>query len=70
MAIHIFQQPKQIWSKLPAAGEYEYNLLLQDSSIRKALYYLNGGYGYEMITRDIVNWKRECIKRGIDLVWN
>lgn len=38
--------------KTPAAGEYEYNLLPQDSPIRKALYYLNGGYGYETITRD------------------
>ena len=38
--------------KTPEAGEYEYNLLPQDSPIRKALYYLNGGYGYETITRD------------------
>lgn len=38
--------------KTPEVGEYEYNLLPQDSPIRKALYYLNGGYGYETITRD------------------
>lgn len=31
----------------PATGTYSYNLLSQDSPIRKALYYLNGGYGYE-----------------------
>lgn len=31
----------------PAAGPYEYNLLGSDSPIRKALYYLPGGYGYE-----------------------
>lgn len=29
----------------PAAGPYEYNLLGSDSPIRKALYYLPGGYG-------------------------
>lgn len=38
--------------KTPEAGTYSYNLLPNDSPIRKALYYLNGGYGYEMITRD------------------
>lgn len=31
----------------PATGTYSYNLLSQDSPLRKALYYLNGGYGYE-----------------------
>lgn len=38
--------------KTPEAGTYSYNLLPNDSPIRKALYYLNGGYGYETITRD------------------
>lgn len=38
--------------KTPETGTYSYNLLSNDSSIRKALYYLNGGYGYETITRD------------------
>lgn len=31
----------------PSAGTYEYDLLGQDSPVRKALYYLPGGYGYE-----------------------
>lgn len=31
----------------PASGTYSYNLLSQDSPLRKALYYLNGGYGYD-----------------------
>jgi len=31
----------------PASGTYPYNLLGKDSPIRKALYYLNGGYGYD-----------------------
>lgn len=31
----------------PASGTYSYNLLDTDSPLRKALYYLNGGYGYE-----------------------
>ena len=31
----------------PASGTYSYSLLSQDSPLRKALYYLNGGYGYE-----------------------
>jgi len=31
----------------PASGTYSYNLLGKDSPIRKALYYLNGGYGYD-----------------------
>ncbi|ANU50530.1 hypothetical protein A4V08_18175 [Lachnoclostridium sp. YL32] len=33
--------------KTPASGTYSYNLLGTDSPLRKALYYLNGGYGYE-----------------------
>lgn len=31
----------------PSAGTYEYDLLAGDSPVRKALYYLPGGYGYE-----------------------
>lgn len=31
----------------PSAGTYEYDLLGKDSAVRKALYYLPGGYGYE-----------------------
>ncbi|CUX25579.1 VaFE repeat-containing surface-anchored protein [Clostridium sp. C105KSO13] len=31
----------------PAAGSYEYNLLGKDSPVRKALYYLPGGYAYD-----------------------
>lgn len=31
----------------PNVGSYEYNLLENDSPVRKALYYLPGGYGYE-----------------------
>lgn len=38
--------------KTPEVGDYEYELLPQGSPIRKALYYLNGGYGYEKITKD------------------
>ena len=33
--------------KTPPAGTYSYDLLGQDSDLRKALYYLRGGYGYE-----------------------
>ena len=33
--------------KTPQAGTYSYNLLETDSPVRKALYYLPGGYGYE-----------------------
>lgn len=33
--------------KTPAAGNYSYDLLGKDSPLRKALYYLVGGYGYE-----------------------
>lgn len=38
--------------KTPEAGDYNYTLLPNDSPIRKALYYLNGGYGYETITKE------------------
>ena len=31
----------------PSSGTYAYTLLGNDSPIRKALYYLNGGYGYD-----------------------
>ncbi|MDO4275102.1 MAG: VaFE repeat-containing surface-anchored protein [Eubacteriales bacterium] len=31
----------------PSAGTYDYDLLAKDSPVRKALYYLPGGYGYE-----------------------
>lgn len=31
----------------PQAGTYEYDLLGNDSQVRKALYYLPGGYGYD-----------------------
>ena len=31
----------------PPSGTYSYNLLGNDSPLRKALYYLNGGYGYD-----------------------
>ena len=31
----------------PSSGTYAYNLLGNDSPLRKALYYLNGGYGYD-----------------------
>lgn len=37
--------------KTPEIGSYQYTLLSQNSSIRKALYYLNGGYGYEKVTK-------------------
>lgn len=38
--------------KPPEEGDYSYNLLPENSPIRKALYYLNGGYGYDTVTRD------------------
>lgn len=38
--------------KPPKEGDYSYNLLPENSPIRKALYYLNGGYGYDTVTRD------------------
>ena len=37
----------QPMKKTPAAGSYQYDLLGKDSALRKALYYLPGGYGYE-----------------------
>ena len=36
----------QPMKKTPAAGSYQYDLLGKDSALRKALYYLPGGYGY------------------------
>lgn len=38
--------------KTPASGSYSYDLLATDSPLRKALYYLNGGYGYEKTVKD------------------
>ena len=38
--------------KTPASGSYSYDLLPKDSPLRKALYYLNGGYGYEKTVKD------------------
>lgn len=38
--------------KTPPVGTYSYSLLSKDSPLRKALYYLNGGYGYEKIVKD------------------
>ena len=38
--------------KTPQAGTYFYNLLLTDSPVRKALYYLPGGYGYDANIKD------------------
>ena len=37
-------EPKE---STPPSGTYSYNLLGNDSPLRKALYYLNGGYGYD-----------------------
>ena len=37
----------QPMKKTPPAGSYSYDLLGQDSELRKALYYLRGGYGYD-----------------------
>lgn len=44
--------------KTPVVGSYQYNYLPAGSPIRKALYYLNGGYGYEKITKNqcFVGW--------------
>ncbi|MDD2980953.1 MAG: VaFE repeat-containing surface-anchored protein [Hespellia sp.] len=36
----------------PAAGTYDYDLLSKDSPIRKALFYLPGGYGYDKSTKN------------------
>lgn len=38
--------------KTPDSGTYSYNLLGTNSPLRKALYYLNGGYGYEKHIRE------------------
>ena len=38
--------------KTPASGSYSYDLLAKDSPLRKSLYYLNGGYGYEKTVKD------------------
>lgn len=38
--------------KTPQAGTYSYNLLPTDSPVRKALYYLPGGYGYDVNIKD------------------
>lgn len=38
--------------KTPQAGTYSYNLLATDSPVRKALYYLPGGYGYDANIKD------------------
>lgn len=46
--------------KTPESGSYSYDLLAQDSPLRKALYYLNGGYGYEKIVKD------QCFKGWAD----
>lgn len=37
----------QPMKKTPPDGSYSYDLLGRDSALRKALYYLPGGYGYE-----------------------
>ena len=37
-------EPKE---STPPSGTYSYNLLGNSSPLRKALYYLNGGYGYD-----------------------
>lgn len=37
----------QPMKKTPPDGTYQYDLLGKDSALRKALYYLPGGYGYE-----------------------
>ena len=38
--------------KTPQAGTYSYNLLATDSPVRKAVYYLPGGYGYDANIKD------------------
>ena len=45
--------------KTPASGQYPYNLLGKDSPLRKALYYVNGGYGYEKLIKDQDVYKRQ-----------
>ena len=42
----------------PASGTYEYNLLPGDSELRKALFYLPGGYGYRR-----TEYRRHLFKR-------
>lgn len=42
-----FKIPKNKLTKYFPTGTYEYDLLGNDSPVRKALYYLPGGYGYE-----------------------
>lgn len=37
----------------PQAGAYSYDLLAKDSPVRKALYYLPGGYGYDAQIKDL-----------------
>ena len=39
--------------KTPSSGSYSYDLLSQNSPLRKALYYLNGGYGYDKVVKDL-----------------
>lgn len=39
----------------PSSGSYAYDLLGNDSSVRKALFYLQGGYGYD------ANVKEQCL---------
>lgn len=44
----------------PAAGTYEYDLLSNGSPVRKALYYLPGGYGYEKETnKHLSGWAED-----------
>ena len=38
--------------KTPSSGSYSYDLLSQNSPLRKALYYLNGGYCYDKVVKD------------------
>lgn len=38
--------------RTPPSGTYSYNLLEKTSPLRKALYYLNGGYGYDTVTKE------------------
>ena len=47
--------------KTPQAGTYSYNLLPTDSPVRKALYYLPGGYGYDANIKDqyLSGWSKD-----------
>ena len=38
--------------KTPEKGSYKYNLLSEDSALRKGLYYLYGGYGYDKVVKE------------------